>query len=437
MATVANSTASAGGNIGILNPGAGLTAEQFIQKIIDLRPLIRSQQEAADENGGYVPEVHEALQAFGGYFVVQPKRYGGFEFDIPTWLRTSIEMARSDPGSGWCYTFSTGHVPVIAAHYSAEAQDEIFSRNSGLVLAPLRAPTGGTITRTEGGYVVNGTWDWGSGMAYATHVMPTARLVGDGVAGPPEFFVPLIPIEDVTVLWDSWGKDRTLGLRASASHTFRVENVFVPDRMVTPMYALQRAGEAPEGTPGTRLHGNPLYLGLTTSYFAATIASVMVGCAWAALDELEDILKTKRTVNPPFDLRMHSAEYQQPFGDALMYAKGADAALMEYGRQYQGMLDAWANGTPLTAEHDFQISALCTHAARQAVKAVEICFYAGGSSGALKGGRLNRYFRDMGIYRTHPIAQYHTSAIGFAQAHFELPVPMLEAVGGKRSAKAE
>lgn len=435
MATAANSTSGVSDAPDQQAPVAGMTPDQFIERIIALRPMIRGQQEEADKNGGYVREVHEALLEFGGYAVVRPKRYGGYEFDVPTLLRTVIEMARSDPGSGWCYTFATGHVPIIAGHYSKEAQDEIFSHGSGLALAPLRAPTGGTIRKVEDGYIVNGTWDWGSGMMYATHVMPTARLVGDDQpAGPPTFLLPIIPIEDVEVLWDSWGNGRTLGLQASGSHTFVVKEVFVPERMVTPFSDCQRGGETLEGTLGTRLHGNPLFLGLTTSYFGATIASCIVGCAWAALDEFETILRSKRTINPPFDLRMTSADYQQPFGEALMYAKGADACMMEYARLYQKMLDDWGKGIPLTAEEDFKLAALPSHASRQASKAVEICFYAGGSSGALAGGRLNRYYRDMAMFRTHPIAQFHTAAIGFAQAHLGLPVPMLEAVGGKRSA---
>ncbi|TWB46832.1 3-hydroxy-9,10-secoandrosta-1,3,5(10)-triene-9,17-dione monooxygenase [Nitrospirillum viridazoti] len=416
------------------NPGAGLSPEAFIEKIIALRPMIRDQQEAADANGGYVKEVHEALLDFGAYFALNPKRYNGHEFDVATFLRASIEMSRSDPGSGWCYTFATGHVPMIAGHYPQEAQDEIFTRHGGLALAPLRAPTGGTIRKVDGGYVCNGKWDWGSGMSYATHVMPTARLVEDGVAGPPTFFVPLIPIENITVLWDSWGNGNSMGLNASGSHTFVVDNVFVPENMCTPFQAFQRAGESPEGTFGTRLHGNSLYLGLTTSYFTSTIASVMVGCAWAALDEFEHVLRTKKTINPPFGYRMHSPDYQQPFGDALMYAKAADACIMEYARQYQKLLKDWENGIPLTAEADFALGALCTNAARLASKSVEVAFYAGGSSSAMKGGRLNRYFRDMATYRTHPIAQYHTAAIGFAQGYLGLPVPLLETVGGgKRS----
>jgi 3-hydroxy-9,10-secoandrosta-1,3,5(10)-triene-9,17-dione monooxygenase len=71
-------------------PGAGMTPDQFIERIIALRPMIRAQQEQADKNGGYTREVHEALLEFGGYGPVRPKRYGGYEFDVPTFLRVVV-----------------------------------------------------------------------------------------------------------------------------------------------------------------------------------------------------------------------------------------------------------------------------------------------------------------------------------------------------------
>jgi len=64
---------------------------------------------------------------------------------------------------------------------------------------------------------------------------------------------------------------------------------------------------------------------------------------------------------------------------------------------------------------------------------VEKIFYAGGTTGAKRGSRLNRYYRDMATYRTHPIAQYATATEAMGQAYFDLPIPMLEAVGGARS----
>ena len=122
----------------IHNPAPGLTAEQFIDKIIALRPMIRAQQEQADAAGGYTSEVHEALLSFGAYGVVQPRRYGGHEFNTETLIRATIEMARSDPSAAWCWAFPAVHVIMLASHYNEDAQKEIFGRNNGVAIAPLR-----------------------------------------------------------------------------------------------------------------------------------------------------------------------------------------------------------------------------------------------------------------------------------------------------------
>ncbi|MDR3512727.1 MAG: hypothetical protein P4L73_13910 [Caulobacteraceae bacterium] len=415
------------------NPAPGLTPEEFIQKIIELRPLIRAQQERADELGGYVPEVHEKLLSFGGYRPLQPRRYGGHEYDIPTFLKAAIEMARSDPGSGWCYTFGAGHVLMLASHFNEKAQDEIFGLFNGLALAPLRAPTTGTAKKVDGGYIINGAWDYASGIPYATHVMPTARVVEEGSDAPVDFIIPVIPKGKYKVHADTWGGDLTLGLRASGSHTFSVDNVFVPDHMVTPVYPTQRAGEDPTGTPGVKLHGNTMYLGLNTSFFGSTIASVMVGAAWAAIDEFDVVLRTKRTVGPPFQERYKSHDYQRVFGEAMLLARAAETILLDVGRSLMAAYKRWGDGVLYSAREDFMLGGMASEAARLASEAVEMIFYAGGSSGAMRGQRLNRYYRDMATYRTHPIAQYGATAEAIAQAHFDLPLPLLEAVGGNRS----
>jgi 3-hydroxy-9,10-secoandrosta-1,3,5(10)-triene-9,17-dione monooxygenase len=260
-------------------------------------------------------------------------------------------------------------------------------------------------------------------------------LVGEAHEGPPTFLVPVIPAGQFRILRESWGGDLTLGLRASGSQTFVVENAFVPDHMVAPFYNFQRAGEDPEGTPGARLHDNPMYLGLTTLVFTAVISAILVGAAWAALDEFEEVLRTKRTINPPFHERYKSPEFQRVFGEALMQTRSAEVIVLEAGRLYMESCRRWRTGTLYFARNDFLQSGLATQAGRMASECVEQLFYAGGTSGAKRGHRLNRYYRDMATYRTHPIAQYETAAEAMGQAHFDLPMPMLEAVGGARSSK--
>ena len=68
----------------------------------------------------------------------------------------------------------------------------------------------------------------------------------------------------------------------------RVENVFVPEHHVG--YLAPGLASTPEsmenGTPGTRLHGNPMYLGRLAGPFHVTLVMPVVGAARAALDAL-------------------------------------------------------------------------------------------------------------------------------------------------------
>ena len=48
----------------------------------------------------YAP-YHQAFTDAGFYRILQPRRFGGYEFDLPTFTRVAIALARGCPASGW------------------------------------------------------------------------------------------------------------------------------------------------------------------------------------------------------------------------------------------------------------------------------------------------------------------------------------------------
>ena len=80
-------------------PEPGLAPDELVARAIALRPALREAQAAAEELGRYSPQMHEAFGKAGFYRVLQPRRYGGYEFDVPTFARLVIELARGCPGS--------------------------------------------------------------------------------------------------------------------------------------------------------------------------------------------------------------------------------------------------------------------------------------------------------------------------------------------------
>ena len=62
-------------------PEPDLTPQELIARATALRPLLRQQQAENDERGCYSQELHEAFLRAGLYRTVQPRMFGGYEFD--------------------------------------------------------------------------------------------------------------------------------------------------------------------------------------------------------------------------------------------------------------------------------------------------------------------------------------------------------------------
>ena len=136
--------------------------------------------------------------------------------------------------------------------------------------------------------------------------MVLARTEGpDGEAGEQRIFI--IPRSSYTIL-DDWGGDQTIGMRASSSNSITAEDVLVPDHLSV-VYDFRDHVLGTEGTPGYRLHKNPMYLGRTLTYFNAELVATQVGAAWAAIDQFEELMEARPASFPPRTPRIQTPEY--------------------------------------------------------------------------------------------------------------------------------
>jgi hypothetical protein len=65
-------------------PEPDLTPEEFIKLARDLKPTLKSQQDESDVRGTYSQELHDTFRKAGFYRALQPRMFGGYEFDLPT-----------------------------------------------------------------------------------------------------------------------------------------------------------------------------------------------------------------------------------------------------------------------------------------------------------------------------------------------------------------
>ena len=116
---------------GLPQPEPGLTPETVIARAAALKPLLLAQQEENDERGYFSQEIHEAFDKAGLYRILQPKLFGGYEFDYPVFIKVIHELAQGHPSTAWCYTLASSHVFLLSSHWPEQAQREIFEACGG------------------------------------------------------------------------------------------------------------------------------------------------------------------------------------------------------------------------------------------------------------------------------------------------------------------
>ncbi|WP_443701283.1 acyl-CoA dehydrogenase family protein, partial [Pseudomonas sp.] len=156
---------TAGGAIPV--PEVNLTPQEMIRRATAMRHTLRDRQAANEAEGRLLAQTNEEFINAGFYRVVQPRRFGGYEFDLTTYVRVMSEVARGCPSSGWVLALTSGH-PIILADHSEQAQIEAYGNDGEYRCPSLGSPI--PVQPVPGGYRVSGFWDFASGCDIATHI---------------------------------------------------------------------------------------------------------------------------------------------------------------------------------------------------------------------------------------------------------------------------
>jgi len=395
-------------------PEPDLTPEEVIRRAVAMRPVLRENRVKAAEEGSYSAEIHEAFNKAGFYRLVQPRRYGGYEFSLETQYRVMVEISRGDPGIGWCLTLGSAHTIPLVAHFPEHVVREAFGTDGLFIASHSASPRGGA-KPTDGGYIVSGQWAYSSGVAHSTHAMVTAIAQSEG--GDPVPIVALLPRSDYTIR-DDWNSSFTMALGGSGSQTVVIDDVFVPYERTVPFD--WGSTNFPDGTIGVRSTGNPLYLGHIGPLYAGTLACIQVGTARAALDEFEQTILTKKRIFPPQIERYKHPDTQVVYAEARATIDAAEAVVYSAARDYQTLGERWVSGDIPALEEWLAVGNMLYTALRLSHEATELLFRSVGSSVTRKGVPLQDYFLATQMQKTQAEENKPFFYTSFAKAHFGL-----------------
>jgi alkylation response protein AidB-like acyl-CoA dehydrogenase len=248
----------------------------------------------------------------------------------------------------------------------------------------------GVAVPSEGGYVVSGQWPFASGgpnpdlvVAHCVVMENGAPRFGSG--GVPETVLVLLRAAEVEFL-DTW---HVLGLRATDSRDFAVQEVFVPKQLTTNLFTATNCLEMPAG----RL---PLRVALAMGH-----AAVAIGIAEGALEDIADLARTKRAAMNPAAVLAEDPVFRHTLGEQSLRCLAARAMLEACTeRAWQAAL----SGRTLTTREILEGKTMAGYITAECTKVVDFAYTQAGSASVYDGSSLQRRLRDIHTATQHVAA---------------------------------
>ena len=250
---------------------AVLTREDCVEKARLLAPRFAERCQRTEAERRVTDETVADFVESGLVRALLPKQFGGSELDFETVLDVCLELGGACASSAWIGSFFMNHAWVVGL-FSGAAQEEVWGKNPDALIATRISFHGGTVARTNDGFLLSGRWAQTSGVDHTEWIALCANEpVGDGV----ETVVCLVPKTDLSIE-DTWFAS---GLRGSGSKTVVADKVFVP------AYRTILFKEFMDGTcPGGKLPGaGPLYRLPASGGYMPILAGPILGAAKGAL----------------------------------------------------------------------------------------------------------------------------------------------------------
>lgn len=340
-----------------------------IEALVD---LVAEYAPGAERERGLPAPVFQAFNNAGIFRLAAPAMAGGLEADPARVMRVVEALARADGGIAWCAMIAATS-SVVAGHLHPDLARRIFADERGVLVGPL-APSG-RATITERGLELTGRWPFVSMCESSTWIM-AGCTADDGARR-----LALFPTQAATV-HDTWD---VLGLRATGSHDIEVEHLMVPDEHTVDLL-LQSPVD-----PG------PLYRFPVRGLLAAGIASVGLGVARGAVDDLVELARAK---TPAYSIRRLADRPSVQAGVATADVRVRAAR----GLLHEAVDEAWEAAkaeAEVPLELRLRLRQAAAHAMTTARDAVDRMYEAGGGSSIYLRNEAQKRLRDVHTATQH------------------------------------
>ena|ERR1051326_7080636 len=383
-----------------------VTLGDLLQRAEALVPRLRERAHAAEELRRLPDETFQEFMEAGFFKVFQPARFGGFELDYG---RTQVELChvlgQGCGSSAWVQCVIACHAWCLGM-FPPEAQEAIWGTDSDALVASSFAPKTGRGRPTQGGYYVQGDWQFSSGSNLCSWAVLGTPIFEQEDAAPSRMIWTLVPKSEWDVV-DTW---YAAGLKGTASNDIHVRGAFVPE-------AFTLATSLCDGrpTPGSAINSAHIFRLPLWPIFPFNVSTPILGVARGALHAYIDYTASRpERANMP-QRQMRIAESACEIDAALALLRANAEYLSSCIRERQ---------TP-NLEFLSRSSRDTSYAVKLCIQAIDRLVVAVGAHGMLDDTPVQRAARDAHAIANHLANSFDMAGVVYARHALGLPpIPM-------------
>ena len=366
---------------------ADVDAQPPVRAAAALRPVIRGYRDEIEREQRLPKALVEQFHTAGFYSLVIPRELGGLQADPLTYLRVVELLAEAAGSVGWnLANNSIGQLVTLGL--PDEGVREVYAHGADTVIAGTAVMGGGRAVPVDGGYRVTGRWPFGTGCQESSWMLGSFQILdGDQPRRSPDgasvYWRGVFARSEAQIVEGSWD---VLGLRATGSFDWTVEDIFLPERR-TMVHAGVPLDNQWKRWPGIS------YAVPAQAWVGPHHSSVITGIARAGIDALIELASEKtprgRTARLCDDPQVQDAV-------------GRADTILNAGRAYRSatIAEVWntvAAGEATTLEQRARCRLAAAYAADSARKAMDLMYRHGGSTSYRRESRLAECWRDLHV----------------------------------------
>lgn len=290
---------------------------------------------------------------------------------------------------------------------SPRLQDEFWGVHGPDARASSSFAPLGQARPVDGGYELNGTWTFSSGVDHAQFAV---------LGGAERNYV--VPTADMSIDHGSWDVQ---GLRGTGSKALTLRDVFVPNHRVHHLADVVR-----DHVVGLEVNDRPLYRGVSWfAVFNSTATNTVIGIALEGLRVFMEQSRSRLTKQGTSTPILNNPFLHLKLADALTRV---NCVRERHLNNWRELFDKACRGETVGVVEKMRVRFESADANATCFDAFHDIWPVAGAAASASGNPLQQAFRDLMAARNHGSGGRELAATNYVRALFDLPAPEFKVI---------